>query len=510
MANRIIIFGVLFLVLTGCALVEDMGIKDQLPVHEKHAEQLNEKIEKKGPKGFEEIDGFYLGAKERPMSEENRLPDFFKTQFTLIEPLYLNGIADRVTRIFKGRGVSVAVAPDVPQQEMTKKVMPINFTGNLKLFLDSVSSYYGLYWRYQDYSIQFYKTLTRHYSLLASMSKIESSAELTNRSEGGGSTGDDGTEQSAQSEQTVKSSMSFSAWEETINTIKNMVGDAGTVTKNQVAGEITVTAAPGMITRVDEYMTQVNKRLARQVAITVTVTSFKDTDQRDRGIGADLSYQDITGAQLKIASGGANQAVDGAGSVSAAIVESIATVPHLKQFYGSQFILNALRDRGKVSVKRRASVIGMNNMPMILHKLDRDTYVAEISSTQGDSGNTTTSNVEQKEVVTGFSLYAVPHVLPDNRIVLEYKLVVAELNGFNDASSDDAEYKLLSPETTDRNNSTTVVVKPGQTIVMAGYAKEKLSDGRKDGTLSYGSSETNDKELIIVTIDINDATITAS
>jgi type IVB pilus formation R64 PilN family outer membrane protein len=503
---KIYSFVLMFVIfISGCAHFEDMGIEEQMPARESKAQELHQEITQKNSSHFQVHEGFYLSGEEVPFVKKNRLPKYFQDELTLVGPLYLNGIADQITKMF---GVPISLAPDIEKEDAYERSMSLDYEGPLKLFLDSVASYYDLYWQFEDGEIHFFKTMTKTYSLVASMSKTKVTSTLSNKS--GGSENSSGGEStgggSSKSEQVISSEMELAAWEEAVNTIKEMLSEDGHVAANRAGGTVTVTDSPGILRRVSLYIDELNDRQSRQIAINVQVFSFTDRDQRDRGVGGELVFTDITGGQIKIVGGDASNAPEGAGSFTAAIIDSASNKSdRLSAFYGSSLLINALRNRGKVSLIKSGSGIGMNNQPMSINRLKSQKYLAEISSTLSESGDTTTSSLSTDEVVTGFSLQLVPHVLPDNRIILEYSLVLSELKEIKEITS--GTNKIQLPDVSSQNFTQHVMVNSGSTVVLAGYANDELSDERQDGALSIGTSEKDAREVFVVAIDINDVTL---
>lgn len=505
MKKFIFIFLIALFGLYGCAMVEDMGIEEKLPPKQAEAEKLHEEVTNPQSSAFVIKDDYYLAGEEIPFPEKKEvLPPVFNERLTLVEPLYLNGVADKITSILH---LPVAIAPDVTEDTLLKRAMPLDHSGSLELLLDAVASYYGLFWKYDDGQIQFFRTETRSYSLLASMSTIEKIVELSSKAEGSSGSSDSEGSSSTSTEQTVKMSSMFAAWEEAVNSIKEMLSDDGKIAANKASGEIIVTDAPGIIRRVDRYMAKLNDKHSRQVAMNIKIISYMASDTRNRGIEADLAFTDSSGFGFNISGGTIGNGADGTGSLTAAILESDATNKDMQRFFGSQLLINALRDRGKVSVVDQGSGIVQNNMPINIKRQNHQSYLKSVSSTTNDAG-TTTSTLEDGSIATGFSLQATPHIQPDNRIVLEYSLMLSELNLITEFETGDQKIQL--PDTTSRIFTSDILCRPGQTIVLAGYAKSTLNNGRKDGILAWGSSEEDSKEIIIIAIDINDATLSAS
>lgn len=505
MQNKISIILLLITLLSGCAQFQDMGISNQLPEKEQQIQAAHEKIAKPEPSYFRKVDGHYLSGKEVRFTEEQKLPAWFDEELTLVGPLYLNGIVDQISKWF---AVPVSLAPEVTEDDdLEDTAMSTDFHGELKLFLDSVASYFGLYWKYKNGEIYFYQTDTQEFTLVASMTTTSLSSTLTNSSGSSSSSSEDsGTETASESNQSVTSSLEMAAWNEAVESIKAMLSEKGTVASNKAAGTVVVTDSPVILRRVEAYVEALNDRQARQIALNVQVFSWTSTDTRDRGVGADLVYKDITGATVKVLGSSTNSIADDAGTLKAAIIDSADNASDsLSAFYGSQLLINALRNRGKVTLIKNGSSIGMSNQPMSVNNLRHKAYFSEVSGTTSDSGNTTTSDVAQSSIVVGFSMQAIPHVLPDNRIVLEYSLILSQLNSLEEKST--GGYTLQLPDTSSQQFTNHVMLRSGTTLVLAGYSNDILSDTRRDGVLSIGSSEEKTREFVVVAIDVNDMTV---
>lgn len=500
MTSRLPFIALICMILCACSLTDNMKLKEPLDQQQQKAEQLSGEIMKPHPHFEIKSGNIYLDGEDAPLRAESQLPSFFQDNFRLVENIYLPGIADRVSKRFR---ISVSVASEVKLSAL-ESAMPVRFEGPLKLFLDSVASYYGLYWKYQDGGIQFYRTETRTFTLLATMEKIKTSNVISNtQSAEGGGDSDSGS--SGESSQITSSEISFSAWEEAVTNIKEMLSSEGHVTANKSTGTVTVTDIPGIIHRVATYIHQIERKQVRQVAIDVQVVNFEVTNTRNRAFNADFVFQDINGAAVKLLSGSATSGATGSGSIAAAILEDGASNDSLRAFYGSQLVLNALREKGRTSAITSGSGIVLNNMPLPIQKLHQEGYLASISSTLSDSGNTTTSTMESATISTGFSMVVVPHILDDNRILLNYSLTLSELDNLKEYTS--GGQTIYTPEVSSQSFSNRLIVRSGSTVVLAGYAHKSLEDTDKTGLFSISNAEENNQELIVIMIDVNDVTI---
>lgn len=504
---RIFALAVLLTALVGCAgLTDDMGVSPQVEQRGNEIQKDYDKLSNPNDGFFEVKEGYYMGGREVAIKVKT-LPDYFEKKVRLKEELYLYGVADRVSRLFS---VPVGLAPDIAENDLNDRSMPVDHTGSLKLLLDSVASYYGLYWKYEadNNMIQFYHTETRTYTLLSGPENLTVSSKLSNTSDSTGSAGSEVEttgSTSTSNEQTTITDAKTSIWDSAVDDIKGMIGDKDSVTANTAAGTITVTTTPGIQHRVKEYVDSVNAKLGRQVALNVKILSFTANDTRNRGIGTDIVYSDITGATISLASGDAVSTIDGLSSFAAGILEDAAQNDKLSAFYGSNLLIEALRTKGKVSVTNSLSGIVLNNSVLPIQELDRRGYLANVASTTSSSGDATTSELQAGQVVTGLAMQVTPHIMDDNKVIVNYHISLSTLNGIESVESGDQQIQF--PDTSERSLLQRVMCKTGSTIVLAGFVQERLSDNETEGILSTGDGESRNKELLIIAIDVNEVSI---
>jgi type IVB pilus formation R64 PilN family outer membrane protein len=183
------------------------------------------------------------------------------------------------------------------------------------------------------------------------------------------------------------------------------------------------------------------------------------------------------------------------------------------QLNGTNSVVTALSQNGKVSVVTTASLTTVNGAPVPLQVVNRRGYLASVATTQlsGTSGGTapgSQSTLTPGEVTTGFNLQLVPRILKDGNLILQYGVAISELvgsqDGFETFTSSGNTIQL--PNVNMRNFVQQSIVPNGATLVLAGFEQVRAADkrsglGHPDFFQLGGSrSATNHREVIVILI----------
>lgn len=372
----------------------------------------------------------------------------------------------------------------------------IFYDGNLKGLLDSVSTATGYGWTFADNTVTFSKVISKTYTIMAIPGTNSYTNTLTNKNKSSDTSTNSGLGQtvssgdsSADTAQTIKSNYSYDTYKEIVADIKGLLSNKGTVTANQGAGTVTVRDSADKIKLVDNYISEINKKMSRQVAINVQVYSLELNDDSEIGFNLNALFEN---ADLSIIAG---NAFTGSNNLTASIVSG--------KLKGSNATLNALREFGKASQVTSASGIVMSNQPLPTLAVNRTAYLASMSTSTTEYGQTT--DLIPGEITTGFSMTVTPHILERREVILQYNVHLSSLEDMQRFSTDTVAVDL--PQTNNRSFSQRMRMKMGQTLVLAGYAQENKSNSTKGGFLFGGNSASDGKSILIITVSVEGADI---
>lgn len=527
------LFLAVLLMLQGCALPPRGNVAEPLVTKVEGERARLSEMQAKRP--VVQVDsGLYLGGPVPViLPEDERLPPVMAKQVTLVESgLYLHEIAQRITQLV---GLPVRVAPRPKAASAStggdsganaalsavdkagNSPMRLLYTGPLRGLLDSVSAHYGMHWEYQHDSgaVQFYYLKTKTFSLVASGGKTKNKSVVSNKSgsESGSTSSGSGSGSSnlqvtqtsdtiTLGEQTTELSSEVDIWALTTASIKGMLSRDGEVVPNEGAGTITVTDTPAVLHRVEEYVRGVNLKLSRQVALVVKVYSVEQRDQSNHQLNLTAVLTNLKNISMTTVGGSPISPLSGVGSLTAVLQPIEGS--NWGHWAGSEVVLEALNTWGKTALITSGSGVTLHNQALPIQVVQRTTYLAGSSQTLvQDTG--TTSTLTAGQVTTGFALTATPNILDNNQVVLQYSLSLSQLDDLKElvAGSGDNEQRIQLPQVSTRSFQQRVAMRVGSTLVLGGFEQADASHDDGVGVLAVGRKATQNKRLIVITIDVN-------
>ncbi len=368
----------------------------------------------------------------------------------------------------------------------------IKYAGTIESFCRYLSLRFGYVWRYDDEtnSIIFSRFATRTFTLLAAAGTINYKNQITNESEGS-SDSDSGTTATLDTAQHSTTKYDVDVWGDAMATIKTLLSKNGNVSANVSAGTITVTDEARALRKVEDFIKDYNDKLCRQVALQVRVWQLSVEDGQEFGINLQAMFDD--GAGLALATGTPLDWSTLGGELSASLTDG--------KLKDSSATLKALSTYGKTSLVTSGTGVTMNNQPLPIQNTTKDTYIASMSLNTTDYGQT--SEITPGEVVTGFAMTVIPHILDNRKLILQYNASLNSLDALREYSDDSV--KVEMPKISSRAFSQRITMRMGQTLVLAGFEQESHGQNSTLGALQVGRAGNYGRTLIIITISVEDA-----
>jgi type IVB pilus formation R64 PilN family outer membrane protein len=349
--------------------------------------------------------------------------------------------------------------------------MRVNYHGPLSGFLNLTASYFDLGWSYRDGRLQFSRYVTRSFQLAAMPSTMSAKSSLNaglagnSGSAGGGSAG---------ASQTADMAVNLDFWKDLDDKIKTIVGKQGSYSIARSDSTVAVTAPASVVGRVARQIQAMNRQLLRQVTVKVEVYSVTLKSE------SSFQFQPFIALQnLGVVSWSLGQKPDDASTTPLLS----GTVNGSGRFKGSQLMLSALQQQGRVTTLTNTSVTTMSGQPVPVQVSNTRGYVSQIQTTISDG--TPTTSVATSTVNSGFSINVLPKVLDDGNVLLQYSMnlsaLVGKNNGFDNfaanadnpddptASKDKALLTVQLPNIDQRSFIQSGLVANGRTMVLAGY-----------------------------------------
>lgn len=379
--------------------------------------------------------------------------------------------------------------------------------GDLRGLLDAASARFGVSWKLANGAILFYFTDTRTFQVSAIPgdasvnANVMSGATSDNSSGNGGSsmsgTGTNSNQPSVSATNTANTVVNsqLSVFNSLSASIKAMLSHYGSVVSSPATGSITVTDTPDVLDQVGKFMEAQNRSLSKQVLINVTVLSVDLTDDDSYGINWGAVYQAL-GTSFSLANTFSTTATNPVSFTAQVITPN-------SRASGTQAMISALSEQGKVRRKTSASITTLNDQPVPVQVATQQGYLASVSITNTANVGSQTA-LTPGTVTTGFNMTLLPHVLDNGTVLLQFYTNISSLLQLQTVQS--GGQQIQTPEIDTRNFLQRVSMKSGQTLVLSGY--EAVNDNLKKsgvGTpsnyaLGGGYQGTRERQEIVILI----------
>jgi type IVB pilus formation R64 PilN family outer membrane protein len=392
-----------------------------------------------------------------------------------------------------GGSSSSAPAPSLPSSSHRKKIR-VDYEGPVKGLLDLLSSHSGLGWEYSiDSGVVFASTMVKTFTVWAVPGEVKFDNKISNEANQSSSNPStaNGTVNSQETQrntsQTHISQFNINVWKEVEDNVKAQLSPTGKVSISQASSTVTVRDSFTVIRNVGKYIDDLNKRLARQIALSIKVYSVEISDTFDAGLNLSMLFDD--GHTILNAAAMPLKALDLGGEMSATIVDG--------KLKSSSSMLKALRSLGHATQVTSGGGVVMSNQSVPIQAIRREAYLAATSTSTTEYGQT--AALTPGEITTGFAMTVVPHILEGRRVILYYSIDLSSVEDIVSFQTGGSTVQL--PKVASRAFSQRMNLKMGQTIVLAGF--EQIVDSRDDagGLFGYGKSREFRKSLMIITIE---------
>lgn len=451
--------------------------------------------------------GVWLGNQSVALADEYRLPPVFREPTTFKRQV--SGLPELSERVTQMTGVPVRAERDVLALNVAGQPTTFDYHGPLTGFLDTVASRYGASWRFRDGAVELFLYETRVFSVRSvpgdstndAIVAVSSGASGSTGSSGSSSTGSGSATSNVNNSQNTQMTSKQSVWKSIEDTVKAMLSDKGRAVVSQPTGTVTVTDTPTVLGRVGTFIDKQNRFLSRQVSFQVNIYSVALREGDEYGLDWKLAYMSING------NAGFNMAnvtpFQGTGPTNLLTSILNTATGRLAQFAGTELLVKALSEQGKVTRLTSATLTTLNNKPVPLH-VGRDTaYLAKVSTTTtADVG--ATQSLEPGTVNSGYSMNLLPYLAEDGMVYLQFSLDIRDLLQISEVSS--GGNRIQTPEVARRSFLQQVVLRSGETLVLSGFEQSNNTVVNRGaftpqnillGGVQNGSGQ---REVLVVTV----------
>jgi len=316
------------------------------------------------------VDRPWLAGRAQPLARDVTLPPALRADVrtTLVFPgaaLDLPAIAQRITL---ATGIPVHVRPDalLPQERFAPRLAggaglsqagaaPATMhlagePGPLSSLLDRIAAALGVQWRYADQRIEFYRTETRMFNVRALTLNADAEAAL--------GSGTDATAQGFSSASKTRLTGGKASLMEVVRQrIEPFLSQAGVVVAEAGASStVVVTDTPEVLQRIAQYLEHENRSLTRRVRLIVDEITLAAQESAEAGLDWNLIF---SSARIAAAAFMPGANLEQAGGIGLGLKQGA--------FSGSEVIVQALGQAGKIVRRSSLPVLTLNRRPVSHH-----------------------------------------------------------------------------------------------------------------------------------------------
>jgi general secretion pathway protein D len=261
----------------------------------------------------------------------------------------------------------------------------------------------------------------------------------------------------------VNSEYKFDFWSNLAGNLNNILNSDSEykaplpiIDKN--AGLVTVTATKKQLSKIENYINQLNARLHKQIMIDVRIYEVHLSKSHKTGI--DWSNLSISLSPQSTPLHAAN--IFGSSSIFS------------KSVFNAAGLLSFLATQGNVNSVSNPKIVALNNQKAIISVGDTINYNALTKASYTDkNGNTQPAEYSNKSEFIGILLDITPEISEYADIILRINPTVSSFR--DETQLNNPNRKDLPPDTSENKLSTVVRIKDGDTLVLGGLITNQNS-----------------------------------
>jgi MSHA biogenesis protein MshL len=249
---------------------------------------------------------------------------------------------------------------------------------------------------------------------------------------------------------------------------------------NPDSGVVTVAADAATHRKVERYLAETQRRSRRQIVLEAKIVEV--TLGADSQMGVDWNATLSAGSNT----GGVGTNIIGSLASGATLTSNVASSAGLAQLVVQNAritaTLSALASIGKLQVLSSPRISTLNNQKAILRVVREEAFFLMSSQTTGAgslTGSTTTVNITPMVVPVGIVLDIMPQISDSGGITLAVNPSVSEIVEVRSFGDKTIGAQANLPVVDRRDLDTVVHMQSGETLVLAGIIKDKLTDQNK-------------------------------
>lgn len=481
----------------------------------------------------QDVDRPWLAGAPQPVAREVTLPAALRgeVQTSLMFP---GGRVDLVTlgeQVFLATGIQVRISPEalLPAEGFSPRLassagssasgtaapsasaaaahaiaptvaVPIG-AHPLPRLLDLAAHRLGVYWKYEDSVIRFFRTETRVFNVRALTLKSSASASLgrSGKTSGGAFESTSGTRIESEGGSPIDAVKAK---------LEPFLTRAGVVVANgDASGLVVVTDTRDALDRVATYLDRENKALTRRVRLVFEEIDVVSNNSNEQGIDWNVLYARTEAALRLSPLTSLVSSVAGAGSSMAS---------GRREWEGTALVIKAISEIGTIVRRTSVPLQTLNRRPVTHAVRTTFSYIdqVQVTTVASSAGTSTAPSVTQKEETVGSFLTLIPDAQDDGQILLSiaYDNTVAQPLKTLTFGSSSNQVQLQQKTIEGMGTVQQVELRPGQPVVISGFDRSHAQYDRRrideDASLLFGGSGKATKQrattVVIVTAQVEE------
>lgn len=349
------------------------------------------------------------------------------------------------------------VSVDVAARKRTQ-TYNFDYKGSLKGLLDQASSRFDITWQLSEGGIILHGLETENFSIPSFAGQLTRSTHVT---------AGVGRGQHAETQRALQDLSVLDPWGELTSQVIALAGEDSKVNSSPSLGVLTVQARPSAIKRIRHVVEQTLKTMSTQIMMDVEVYDLHLSEHSAMSVNLELEALFPTTSFSSQGLAGVN-------------------VPNLNlgmgvmqgALKGTKAMLALLGKHGSLQMQQKARLTTVSGRPAPLHVGREVSFVEQLRRGVEGDGVTRFSEIQAGKIMTGFALEILPKILRDYRLMVQVDAQLTELLNISDYQTGSDSIQL--PEIATRHILETVIIKPGQSMVVAGF-QQRRSEHRKQG-----------------------------
>lgn len=286
-----------------------------------------------------------------------------------------------------------------------------------------------------------------------------------------------------------------------LNSLVNASAGGGLVAASPSLGTVTVLATPPVQRLVRDYLLTINREATRNISVSVRVYSVNISNNNTLGGSINAAFKVFQNNLTGSVSGVAIPSTLGTGLSSLSLLVPSAATGSAAQGAGTKGILQALASVGQVRLVTSGTAVTSNDEPAPIQTATQVGYLASSGTTlAANVGSSTT--LTPGTVTVGFTSYFLPELLSRRRVRLEYSLQLSALKSLATITSGTSSIQV--PTVNEQSAAQTVVMRSGQTLVLAGFGQTQKTRNAGIGLLSGYAGHNMTRNWLVILIHIDE------